>query len=47
MMRSMYRLLSVWAQIRAALKGPVPWLRNRARAKAHKTLAKLMRRSGL
>jgi hypothetical protein len=45
--RSAYRLLSVLGTIRAAFKGPKALGRRVVRQKAHKGLARAMRRSGL
>ena len=42
-MKALWRILGALTQARAATKGPDKWLGNRARAKAHKTLASLMR----
>ena len=42
-MKALWKLLGALAQARAATKGPGAWVGNRARAKAHKTLASLMR----
>ena len=42
-MKILWRLLGALTQARAVTKGPGAWVGNRARAKAHKTLASLMK----
>lgn len=46
-MRTLYRLLSLWTQARAASRGPKAYARNRARSYAHRTLTRTMRGHGL
>ena len=46
-MRGAYRFLSIFNMIRALFRGPAAFARNRIRAKAHKTLAREMRKAGL
>ena len=46
-MRGAYRFLSIFNMSRALFRGPAAFARNRIRAKAHKTLAREMRKAGL
>ena len=43
-MRTLYRLLSVAGDVKAATRGPAPYVRRRTRAAAHRTLARAMRK---
>jgi len=39
-MRALYRLLSVWWQLKAASRGPAAFVRQRLRSAAHRALAR-------
>ena len=43
-MSFLYRLLSLWGDVKAASNGPTPYIKRRGRAYAHRTLARALRR---
>lgn len=46
-MRSIYRMLSLLGDVKAASRSPGPYVRRKVRARAHRELAKGMRRWGV
>ncbi len=46
-MRPLYRLLSVLGDVKAASRGPEAFLRRKVRARAHREVAKGLRRWGV
>ena len=43
-MRTLYKLLSAWGDLRAARRGPGPLVRRQARKTAHRGLSRALRR---